>query len=65
MANIDNVTALVIREKKLLVYAKRGLDVLINLGGKRDRTESDEECLRREVREEARCEVILFFIIQI
>jgi 8-oxo-dGTP diphosphatase len=60
--NVIEVSAgLVFRNGKLLITQRRSKDHLGGLwefpGGKRECDESDEECLRRELREELRIEV--------
>jgi 8-oxo-dGTP pyrophosphatase MutT (NUDIX family) len=53
MNAIDKVGLLVIRGGKVLLCRKRtGTQLLILPGGKRERGESDETCLRRELAEE-------------
>ena len=60
MGDIIKVAVLHIVDKKLLMCVKKGLEVLITLGGtfeeKKDR--SYEGCARREVPEETGCAVI-------
>ena len=57
MGDIIKVAVLPIINKKLLMCRKEGVEQLINLGGKLIQGEIDEECARREVREEAQCEI--------
>ncbi len=55
MVDVDKVGAFVIKDKKVLMVRKRGHDFYINLGGRREAGESDEQCLIREVKEELCC----------
>jgi 8-oxo-dGTP diphosphatase len=57
MPDIDKVAAIILRNKKMLVCAKKGLNVLISPGGKREGNETDRECLDREMPEETGCEI--------
>ena len=49
---IDNVGAIIIRDKKILIVREEGLDTFIIPGGRRDGNESDEDVLKRELLEE-------------
>lgn len=51
---IEKVAAVVLRGGLLLLCRKRGTDVYISPGGKRDAGESDLDALARELREETR-----------
>ena len=57
MGNIVKVAVLPIKNKKILLCRKKGIDFLIELGGKLESSETDEECAIRETLEEARCSV--------
>lgn len=57
MGNIIKVAILYIKNGKLLMCKKQGLDMLINLGGKLENKETDIQCAEREVNEEAQCQV--------
>jgi len=52
---IYKVAALVVKRKKLLMVRKSKKDPFINLGGKKEKGESNLECLLREVNEELCC----------
>lgn len=49
---IDKVGAVIIKDRKMLVAREQGESVFFIPGGTRKEKESDEECLRREIREE-------------
>jgi 8-oxo-dGTP diphosphatase len=49
---IDKVAWLHLRDGRVLSTRSRGKDVYYLPGGKREAGESDEQCLRREIREE-------------
>ena len=55
MADINKAAALYIKDKKLLVVKKRGIDDYISLGGTIEPGEREEDTLVREVREEIGC----------
>ncbi|RJQ19947.1 NUDIX domain-containing protein [Candidatus Woesearchaeota archaeon] len=57
MGNITKVAVLPITDKKLLMCRKRGIEALINLGGRVEEGETDTACAEREVLEEAQCGV--------
>jgi 8-oxo-dGTP pyrophosphatase MutT (NUDIX family) len=46
------ISAILIKEKRLLVVRERGMRGFIAVGGKHDRGESHEENLKKEIREE-------------
>jgi 8-oxo-dGTP pyrophosphatase MutT (NUDIX family) len=52
MRNIDKVGWVHIVDRRVLMTRSRGKDAYYLPGGKREPGESDEACLRREVREE-------------
>ena len=49
---IDKVALIEIKDKKVLSTRSRGKDVWYLPGGKREGSETDEECLVREIKEE-------------
>ena len=53
--DIVKIAVLPIVDKKLFLCRKKGLDFLVNLGGRPEEDETDEECAAREVREETSC----------
>lgn len=52
MKEIYKIGAIIIRNKKLLVVKKKGLDVFIAVGGKPKKGETALETLKREIKEE-------------
>lgn len=60
---IDKVGAVVIKDRKMLVVREKGSQWFFIPGGRREGNESDEECLRREIREElgAEIEIVNFY----
>ncbi len=52
------MSALWIREGKVLVVRGTGDNFFKALGGKIDEGESDEQCLKREIKEECMCDLI-------
>jgi len=54
---IEKAGALCIRDNKLLVVRKKGLEGYITLGGKIELGETPIICLQREVKEEIGCEI--------
>lgn len=57
MRVIEKVAAIAIRDNGIFMVRKHGADVWTNLGGRPESGETEEETLRREVAEEAGCEV--------
>lgn len=55
--DIIKVAALCIRNNKLLLVRSHNYEMFFTLGGKLEKNETDSECLKREVKEEAGCEV--------
>ena len=49
---VNKVAAIILKDKKFLCVKEQGLDVLITPGGKQEGNETDEETLRRELKEE-------------
>jgi len=49
---IDKLSLIYVKDKKLLVARSKGKDVFYLPGGKRETGESDEQALRREIKEE-------------
>ena len=52
MDKINKVSGVIIRDRKLLVLKKKGLDTFISPGGKPEKGETPEETLKRELMEE-------------
>ena len=52
MMSIDKVALIYIKQRKVLSTRSRGKDAWYLPGGKREGTETDEECLTREIKEE-------------
>lgn len=57
MNMIQKVALAVFKDKKLLMVRSKKHKVFFSLGGKIEGSESDLECLKREVREEVRCRI--------
>lgn len=57
MSHITKIAVLYIKDGKILMCRKKGLDSLITLGGKIEAGETDIQCAEREVSEEAQCKV--------
>jgi len=55
---IRKIVGCLIRDNKLLVVRKKGKDICTSLGGRPEPGETEEETLRREVKEEIDCEVV-------
>jgi len=56
MKEIHKVIAIVIRDNEFLMVRKVGKDVWTNLGGKPEGDETEEEALKREIKEEIHCD---------
>ncbi|MFH0870126.1 MAG: NUDIX domain-containing protein [archaeon] len=52
MRTSTRVAALIVKGKKLLLVKGKGFDIFWTPGGRINKGESEEECLRRELREE-------------
>ncbi len=52
------IAGIVIRDGKLLMLQGRGYLELWTPGGKKDDNETDEECLRRQIKEEIGCNLV-------
>ncbi len=55
---IEKCAAIIISERRLLVVRKRGSSVFISPGGKISAGEAPLDCLRRELQEELRVELV-------
>lgn len=55
MQTIHKIAAVVIKDNKFLMVRKKGKDIWTNLGGKPEEGETEEQCLLREIKEEADC----------
>ncbi|MEM6805524.1 MAG: NUDIX domain-containing protein [Bacteroidota bacterium] len=55
---IDKVAWILIQDQKVLSARSKGKDTFYLPGGKREKGESDEECLMREIREELSVEIL-------
>lgn len=58
MADINKAAALCIRDKKLLVVKKKGIDEYISLGGTIEQNEKEADTIEREVMEEIGCKAV-------
>ena len=58
MREIKKAGALIFKDKKFLIVRPQGKPYFINPGGKYEKGESAEDCLRRELKEELKVEVI-------
>lgn len=56
--NIETVGLIEIKNKKVLVVRSKGIDLSYMPGGKREKGETDEEALIRELKEELDIEII-------
>ena len=61
---IHKIGAIAIKDRKLLVVRKRGKEEFIIPGGKHERDESFEECLRRELHEELQVNLTHFHFLK-
>jgi len=59
MKTIHKVVAIVVKNNELLVVKKVGKDIYTGLGGKPKGTETEQEALLREIKEECGCEARL------
>ena len=57
MIILDKVAALIIKDKKLLLVRERGKKIFVLPGGKRKLGESDDACLKRELKEELNVDI--------
>lgn len=55
MNQIHKIAAMVIKDNAFLMVRKAGKDIWTNLGGKPEGSESEEEALIREIKEELDC----------
>ncbi len=55
---IHKIGAMIISDRKLLVVRKRGKNEFIIPGGKHEKSETSEECLKRELKEELQIDLI-------
>ncbi len=56
MRKIHKIIAVVVKDNKFLMVRKVGKDMWTSLGGRIEQGETEEECLRREIKEEFNCE---------
>ena len=56
-AIIRKIAGCLIKDNKLLVVRKKGKEIYTSLGGRPEAGETEEETLRREVKEEIDCDV--------
>lgn len=59
MKTIHKIAAMVIKDDSFLMVRKVGKDVWTNLGGKPEGSETEEEALRREIKEELDCDSVV------
>lgn len=52
MNKITKIAAVILKDGKTLVVRAKGRDAFISLGGKLEKDETHEECLKREIKEE-------------
>ncbi len=57
MKTVERVAGIIIKDGKLLFVKGKGVSVLWTPGGRIEPGESDEECLRRELKEEIKVEL--------
>jgi 8-oxo-dGTP pyrophosphatase MutT (NUDIX family) len=55
MKTIHKIAAVVIQDNKFLMVRKKGRDIWTSLGGRIEDGETEEQCLLREIKEEASC----------
>jgi 8-oxo-dGTP diphosphatase len=55
MRTIHKIAAVVIKDNKFLMVRKEGKDIWTSLGGRLEEGETEEQCLLREIKEEANC----------
>lgn len=55
MKTIHKIAAVVIKDNKFLMVRKKGKDIWTSLGGRIEEGETEEQCLLREIEEEASC----------
>ncbi|HLE07111.1 MAG TPA: NUDIX domain-containing protein [archaeon] len=55
MTLIHKIAAVVINDNKFLMVRKVGKDMWTSLGGRIEPNETEEQCLLREIKEEANC----------
>lgn len=57
MKIIHKIGAMVIKDNSFLMVRKKGHDTWTTIGGRPEAGENEEQTLRRELREEANCEI--------
>ncbi len=60
MEAIRKAAALILKNKNILVVRSKGKPLFITPGGKYEKGETAEECLRRELQEELQVEMVSF-----
>ena len=56
MRTIHKIAAVVIQDNKFLIVRKVGKNIWTSLGGRPEENETEEQCLLREIKEEASCD---------
>ncbi len=56
MNTIHKIAAIAIKDNKFFMVRKKGKDIWTNLGGKPEGNETEEEALKREIKEEIDCD---------